>query len=255
MTSDFFEGLVRWNVERNGITSPLPFRYFDTLSFAAVYTAATAKVRRLFPHPDLIPIELRPGRCLAVFNVSQHGKTDHEPYNVFNIAFLVSYRRRPVPLVTAAAILRSGVVPSYTWQLPETSEFAVAAGVELYGFPKFMADIQISKDAERVVGSVSVAGVELLRLGGPVLPNQGARQFRYVMYSVQGDSLISANWLCNALEYAASLSKARVDLTIGQGHPICETLRGIELARHPMFYEYVPRSEAILFPPRNMRDV
>jgi len=255
MTSDFFEDLVCWNVERNGTTSPLPFRYFDTLAFGAAYTAATAKVRGLLPHPDLIPIELRPGRCLATFTFSQHGKNDHEPYNVANIAFLVSYRRRSLPFVTAAAILRSGVVPSYSWQLPVTSEFARAGGIELYGYPKFLADIQISKDAERVVGSVSVAGVELLRLGGPVLPNQGARQFRYVMYSVQGHSLISANWLYNVLEYAASRSKAGVDLTIGQGHPICETLRGIELARHPITYEYIPRSEAILFPPRNMRDV
>ena len=61
MASDFFQNIMRWNIERNGTKGSFPYFYYDNLSLAAVFTASTSKVRKLIPLPDLLPIELTPG--------------------------------------------------------------------------------------------------------------------------------------------------------------------------------------------------
>jgi hypothetical protein len=255
MPSDFFHVLMRWNVERHGATRLLPYFYYDNLSLAGVYTASTPAVRSLIPHADLLPIELRPGRCLVAFTAFEYRKTDEEPYNEISISFLVSHRRKPLPLIAVMRALGTRVVPSYVWQLPVTTEGAGAGGADLYGYPKFLADICISKDAERVCCVLSVSGEEILRLDGRVLPTQPGKPIRYITYAVDGDSLVSANIVVNRLENAESRARDSVRLGIGEAHPICAALRELELAKHPMIYQYSPRNEAILFPACNVMDV
>ena len=255
MGSDFFEGLMRWSIERNGTTVRLPYPYFDSLLFSAVYTASTPQVRRLIPREDLHPIELTPGRCLTSIAYLSHRRTQDDPYNEASISFLVSHRRRPLPFITIARILGTGVAPAYVWQLPVTTEAARAGGQDLFALPKFLAQIKIATDGGRVDCSLSLSGAELLHLSGPALPAQGMRLVRYLTYAVDGDCLVSANTVVNAIQFAESWRTSGVELTIGQGHPLCEALRGIKLARRPTIIQYIPHSEALLFPARNVRDL
>lgn len=254
MTSDFFEGIMRWNVEKNGTTRPLAYLYYDNLLLAAAYTASTTRVRKLIPHPDLHPIELVPGRCLVAFAAFEYRKIDHEPYNEVNISFFVSHRRRPLPLLTLASVLSSRVFPTYVWQLPVNTEHARAGGVDLFGYPKFLADIEFSKSEEQIECTLSVSGSDILRLAGRVLPTRPGKPMRYATYAVDNGSLLTINFLVNPLEFAQSRRREDFMLQVGQGHPICQALHEIELARHPLLYQFSPRGEAILFPARNVRD-
>ena len=254
MTSAFFQGIMRWNIERNGTPRTLPGFYYDNLSLAAIFTASTTKVRNLIPHPDLIPIELTPGRCLAAFAAFEYRRTDFEPYNEVNISFLVSYRRRPFPLITPVKVLLSRVIPSYVWQLPVTTEIARAGGVDLFGFPKFIADIRFLKNTEHIACSLSVSGSDILRMTGRVLPTGRGKPMRYLSYAVDKDMLVSGNFLVNPLEFAESRRRDDLGLELGTEHPICQALRGIELAKHPLLYHFSPRGESILFPARNVSD-
>jgi len=254
-TSGFFEGLMQWNVERNGTIRPLPYLYYDCRSFAAVYTASTSKVRNYIPNADLHLLELLPGRCLTAFAVFEYRKTSGDPYNEISVSFIVSYRKHPLPFVSISRMMVSGMVSSYVWQLPVNTEDARAGGVDLFGFPKFLADIDISSGHERIGCSLSVSGKEIINISGPVLPTKQGKPFRYVSYAIEGSSMVSVNMLLNALDYAESRNNNAVDLVIGEGHPICDALRGIDLAERPLIYRYIPRSEAILFPARNLKDI
>jgi hypothetical protein len=255
MSINFFQGLMRWNIERKGTTGHLPYQYYDSLVFSAVYTASTSRVRQLIPHADLHPIELTPGRCLTSIAYLSHRRTEDEPYNEASISFLVSYRSRPLPLIAIARILSSGVAPAYVWQLPVTTEAARAGGVDLFALPKFLADIRIAADSKRVDCSLSLPGGELMRLSGPALPARRARLVRYLTYAVDGESLVTANTVLNAFEFAESWNGSNVELTIGNGHPLCDALREIRLANRPTLLQYIPHSEALLFPARNARDL
>lgn len=254
MTSDFFQGIMRWNIERNGTTRPLPYFYYDNLLLAAVYTASTSKVKRLIPHPDLLPIELYPGRCLVAFAAFKYRKTDKNPYNEVNISFLVSYRVRPYPLITMVKALRSRVFPTYVWQLPVNREHDRAGGVDLFGYPKFIADIQFSEDEDRIGCVLSVSGSEILRMTGRVLPAKQGKPIRYLTYAVENGTLVSTNFLVNPLEFVESRRQSDFVLELGKDHPICTAIGNIELAENPLIYQFSPRGEAILFPARNLRD-
>jgi hypothetical protein len=255
MTSDFFQGIMRWNIERNGTTRPLPYFYYDNLLLAAAFTASTTKVRKLIPHPDLRPIELAPGRCLVAFAAFEYRKVDFEPYNEVNISFFVSYPRRPFPLITLAQALRSRVFPTYVWQLPVNKEYPRAGGVDLFGYPKFLADIRFHKDQDQIECTLSVSGSDILRLTGRVLPTKPGKPMRYATYAVDQGRLLSINFLINPLEFAQSRRREDFVLQVGQEHPICQALHEIELSSHPLLYQFSPRGESILFPARNVRDV
>jgi hypothetical protein len=254
MTTDLFQGITQWNVERNGTTRRLPYLYYDVLSIAAVYTASTNKVRRLLPHADLLPIELVPGRCLVAFAGFEYRKTSGNPYNEFNISFLVSHRRRPIPLVTLARALTSRVFPSYVWQLPVTTEHARAGGVDLFGYPKFIADIQFSKDPDRVECTLADAGSDIIRMTGRCLPTKRGKPIRYLTYAIDHGVLLSANFLLAPHEFGESRRKSDLVLEIGTDHAICHALHGIKLSKYPLIYQFCLRGEMILFPGRNVRD-
>ena len=110
MTSDFFKGIIRWNIERNDTKAVLPYFYYDNLSMTAIYTASKAAVRKLIPHPTIHPIEWNPGRCLVAISAYEYRKIDDLPYNALSISFLVSYLKRPIPLLSAIRLFTSSAI-------------------------------------------------------------------------------------------------------------------------------------------------
>lgn len=62
-----------------------------------------------------------------------------------------------------------GVEGEYTLCLPMSTEQAVIGGREIFGEPKKIADIAVSRDGDEVVGSVTRMGVTYLELRGKVM--------------------------------------------------------------------------------------
>ena len=254
MSSEFFDSVVRWNVERKGSKRLLPYRYYDNLWIAGIYTAATSIVRGLIPAPQLRPIELFPGRCLVAIAFFDYKKPDEEPYKETSISFLVEHQKRPLPAISVLNMIRSRVYSSYIWQLPLTAEYHRAGGVDLYGYPKFLADIDISAYEDRIECTLSKSGRLIIRMTGQVLPTKAGREMRFATYAVDGDVLIKANVIINPIQFAESHRKSDLVLEIGDNHGICETLRSIKLSSHPLLYQYSPYGESMLFPGRNAID-
>lgn len=255
MVSDFFKNTIQWNVERNGTKATLPYFYYDNLSMTAVYTASTSGVRKLIPHPDLHPIEWNPGRCLVAFTAYEYRKIEDRPYNEVSISFPVSYLKRPIPLYSAIKLFTSPVTTVYVWQLPVTTEFARAGGVDLFNYPKFIADIKFIKEKTSFTCILSASGSEILRMVGRVIPTHKSQIQRYVSFTFHDGILLSANTLVNPIECASSRRREDVVVEIGNQHPICKALKKIELSRYPFSYQFSPRNEIILFPGRNVRDI
>jgi len=255
MTSVFFQNLARWNIEHNGTTVALPYPYYDYLSLGGVFTASTPEVRKLIPQPDLFPIELRPGRCLAGIGAFEYHQTEGEPYNEIGVSFLVSYKRRTLTPFGLVGVFLSMEIPCYIWQLPVTTETARAGGFDLWGFPKFIADIQFTKGEQWIECTLSLSAVKILSIRGRVLPTGPGKPFRYVNYSLLQDALLASSSHFNPLEFCQSINQPDMELIIGDGHPICQTLRDLQLAKNPLVYQFIPKGEAILFPPRNVREI
>ena len=254
MDRHFFQGIKQWEISREGFEGKLPVFYYDTTSLTAIYTASTNRVEKLLPLPQMKPIEMVPGRCLVAFTAFEYRQTDIDAYNEFSIAFLVTYDKPVIPFATAAALMAQRKFTAYVWQLPVTTEVARVGGVEFYGYPKFIADIEFRKEPHQITCNLSENGEKILSLTGSVLPTKKEKHARYVTYSVCENIPLVTNIFINPIEMGQSRNKKAVSLEIGTDHSISEALQDIGLSQFPVQYQYSPLNQGILFPGRNMID-
>lgn len=253
--SDFLKGIVQseFPMELFDRVGKLPVFYYDNSSMTAVFTASTRQVRALLPDPQMHPIELMPGRCVVAFSAFEYRDTDIDPYNEFSISFLMSYGRRTVPGMHLLRGLASRCFEAYVWKLPVTTEIARWGGVELYGYPKFLADIDFKRDAAHTTCTLSEDGRHILTLQGQALKGEAAKLLRYRAYSMKNGVPLCANVYTNPLQYAQTMSPSAASLVLGD-HDIARQLRALDLSSSPLMYQYCPRNELVLFGPRNLMD-
>jgi len=256
MKGELFRGVKQWEIEHSGTKVKRPVFYYDNTSLEATYTASTAKVRKLLPHPQMDLIEIRPGRCVVSFTAFEYRSTDIGPYSEFSIAFPITFQKRQIPALTLWSQMRRASFTAYVWKLPVTTEIARKGGVEFYGYPKFLADIAFDRGEEEWVScQLAEKGEEILTLRGRVLPAAGERTTRIVTYSIIDDGIpLTASVVIHALEFAESRDKRTATLKVEGSHPVSETLRQLELSSSPLVYKFSPLTEAILFSGKNLMD-
>lgn len=253
--SEFLAGVYQWQFPE-GLETPLrlPVYYYDNSLMSAAFTASTAKVRALLPSAEMHPVETVPGRCLAVFTAFEYRETDIHPYNEFSIAFVIRFGKRGLPLWTAGRMALQRCFHVYVWQLPVTTEIARWGGVELYGYPKFVADIDFRREPSAFVCDLSEGGKRILTLRGATPDTSQGKRLRFKTYSLIDGIPLCANVYANPVEYAESIRPRDVALELGREHRVARQLRELELGERPLFYQYSPQNELILFAPRNLID-
>jgi hypothetical protein len=254
MSEDFFKGIMQWEIESTGLKGKLPVFYYDNTSMSAVYTAETGSVTRLLPHPAMHPVEIYPGRCLVALTAFEYRRTDIDPYNELSISIIIGFDRRPLPGVTILGQMMSRCFRAYILHLPVTTERARAGGVDLYGYPKFLAEITFRRERSFIECTLAERGSTILRMRGPVLETCRGKTIRYRTFSVKDGIPLCANVITNPIEFAQTMNGRSVELEIGPSHAISEELRKMELSRRPILYQYSPVNEAVLFGPRNLID-
>ena len=254
MNKEFFKGIKQWEINMQEMQFKMPIFYYDTTTITAIYTASTARVKELLPLPQMNPIELSPGKCLVGFTAFEYRETDINPYNEFAIAFLVTFDKPQIPFLTSALQMYRRRMTAYVWHLPVTTEIARVGGVELYGYPKFIADIEFEKEADKITCHLAEDGNNILSLRGKVLPVARGKNSKIITYSNIGDIPLVTNVYFNQLEFAETRDKQAATLEIGSDHRICEDLRKIGLSQTPVMYQYSPLNQAILFGGRNLMD-
>ncbi|MBN1946884.1 MAG: acetoacetate decarboxylase family protein [Bradymonadales bacterium] len=256
MKGELFRGVMQWDFfkEDLGRAFKLPVFYYDNTAMTAVFTASTRKVKQYLPDPEMHPVEMFPGRCLVAFSAFEYRNTDIDPYNEFSISILISYGRRPSLVKDLAFAMLSRTFTTYVWHLPVTTEIARYGGVEMYGYPKFIADIEFTRTEDSLQCTLSEGGEHILTLVGKKLATAPGKRLRFKTYSVKEGVSLAANVLTDPAEFAQTLVPGAARLTLGDSHPISQQLREIGLSSGSKFYQYMPQTEMILFGARNLVD-
>lgn len=107
----------------------LPIEYRDGSLLNIVAFVRQAAVRALLPTTRLHPVVVR-GKATMLLTIFEYRDTSVGPYNELSVAFLV----RPEG---------SGLGAAGAWvqDLPVTTEIALAAGKEIWGYPKWVQPI------------------------------------------------------------------------------------------------------------------
>jgi hypothetical protein len=254
VSKGFFDNRVKWKFERNGTIETLPYFYYDAGAQTAIFSATSSKVRELLPLPGMNPVEIFPGRCLVAISGFEYRKTDGLPYNEVSIAFLITFNKPQVPGFTVISMMMSRVYTTYVWQLPVTTEAARAGGVDLFGYPKFVADIDFIEDGDWTTVSLAENDQKILQLRGNKLGTKPGKQTRYLSYNLENGTPLIAEFLVNPISFGQTIGGESAMLELGSGHPISETLKQIGLSKQAVLYQYIPKAELILFPAENIRD-
>ncbi len=259
MKGDLFKGVMQWefNIPKASFKKKdfkLPVFYYDNSSFTAIYTASTKKVLPFLPDRAMHPAELRPGRCLVAFTAFEYRKTDIDPYNEFSIAVILSYGKRALPGLSLLGQVRRNCFDAWVWHLPVTTEIARYGGVELYGYPKILAKIGITRGRDAAECVLAEKKEHILTLRVPVPATKPGRVSRYRTYPVREGVTLCGNVCTLHHQYAESMNTKGVSLSLGTGHRICRELGSVDLSEKALMYQYSPLNESILFGPRNLID-
>ena len=251
-TNNFFKGIDQ--IEYKDYDVKLPIFYCDNKCMSAIYTASTRELKKRLPSLDMHPVEMFPGRCLIVFSAFEYPKTDIGPYNEFGISAIISYGKRAIPGLTSLSYMLRDCFTAYILHLPVTSEKARKGGVEMDGYPKFIADITFIHENGYSTCTVAENGQRILSLKGKNVKTSRGRLTKYIIHTMKNGIPLKANQYVNPLQYRQTIGLGAASLDIGSGHRICDELRGFKLSRWPYLYQYIPSYEAILFKSKNLID-
>jgi hypothetical protein len=142
MVSDraFFENLPRETAETSRGPVDLPITYEDASLLTAMWRVDDAVAR------PLLPEELEPwsvfGKAIAMLCIFEYRKTSIGPYGEIGLGILTRRKGSKPSLVRALGDLRKQDDQAlYVVNLPVTTDNARAAGIEIWGYPKYVIDI------------------------------------------------------------------------------------------------------------------
>jgi hypothetical protein len=250
--SDFFKGIYQWPDKEYDVV--LPIFYYENSAISAVFTASTKLVKQYIPVADLHPVEVFPGRCLVTISGFEYRHSDIGSYNEFSVAVVVQHGRKPLPLLPVITSMLTNRFSVFIIKLPVTSERARHGGVDLGGYPKFLADIQFTRNRALTECSLSEKKKHIVTMRGKNLKTSRFRKITYVIYTHLNGCLVSSNLFLNPLQFAQSFRGSSAAIETGSGHAMCDLLNGIKLGKKPLVYQYIPSYEAVLCGSKNIID-
>ncbi|HEX6492709.1 MAG TPA: acetoacetate decarboxylase family protein [Candidatus Dormibacteraeota bacterium] len=232
--SDFFSDggrVLRSLPGGDGVAIPLDIHRADL--FVAYFPARLDAVAPLIP-AGLHPADFGENRTAIAIGGINYLETAIGPYGEVGV-MVPCTEGPPAPGVETTPL--ATFVPGfgyYVLQLPVTTALSVRVGRGVWGFPKFLADIEF----ERVPG---YQRVRLARGGSTILtlrvPQLGVpvRDLRpWVFYTVLGTELLKVSMDCRCV-YQVLPAGPGARLELGDHDGIAHQLRGLGMSEQPLF--------------------
>jgi hypothetical protein len=226
-------------------TVELPILYFRDDAFGLFFTADAAKVRAALPSDRLYPVQLPGGRALVAIFAFNYIDTSIGPYGELAVAALAVHGRRP-PIGFVPALLEAGY-PGFgmvVLHLPVTGTLARDGGRQLWGYTKFVADMDFTITPEFHQCRLGEEGTHILTLrvarGGFV--RRDAKPM--VTFSVLDGKLIRTT-IPHRGVYRTTLGSTGSRLELGD-HEMADSIRGLGLSTKPLMTRYYVERGAIL---------
>ncbi len=223
-----------------GRTVEEPVEVRRAAQWGVQYLVPTAAAQRLVSPTGLEVSGPMPGRALAALAVCRYDETDLGPYHEVAVSFVVRLHDA-APRPTTVQRIReftSGAIGAYIHRLPVDQEFSCAAGRDIWGFPKWVASIDIDEPSGRD-GSHTATAVRLVDDGTHVLSLAIASGGRLHLPSHAPPSYSYADGVLRRTTWTTSSEGASgrvggATLTLGD-HPMADELRSLGLPKRALF--------------------
>jgi len=221
----------RFRIEGHDLGYPTEFRDGSTAGGMFVVDAGVAN--ELIAESGFEVAEILPGRAIMVFTGVHYSDTDCGVYEETAFAFFVKKLEGSVglPYLGMWADIIRGQVASYTWKLQVTTRLSQYAGLEMWGFPKTLEDIDFEVANGFANITLKMDGREVLRYRVRAAGSGTPAPITSTVYSVfEGAQQVS--YLTQAYR-DAGYRPGGGRLELGS-HPLADELRALGLPRRPL---------------------
>jgi len=182
----------------------LPVFCNDGSAVAAFFTCDYQIAAQKLEGTGLYPVEFSKGKALASLGLFEYRESSLEPYNEGFLMIAVSPQPKMSYLAQRFQFLmkaKDRKLGFYTLDLPITEELPLVAGREIWGVPKFLADISLNFSNDRFTGEVLLKGngERILSLESSLNKGMPFRFLDSMVYSNYQDSIIKiiSNFNCS----------------------------------------------------------
>jgi hypothetical protein len=219
----------------------VPVEVRRAAQWSVQYLVGRAAAQRLVEPTGLTVTSPLPGKALVALAVCRYDDTDLDAYHEVAVSFVVRPHDAP-PGASGLERLRefgTGDLGVYIHQLPVDQEFTCAAGRDIWGFPKWLATVDIDESSGRNRAHRSGTAMRLVDGGRHVLSLTMAGGGRLKLpsnapptYSFREGVLRRTTWTTSAEGVSGRFGGAT--LVLG-AHPLADELRSLGLPKRALF--------------------
>jgi hypothetical protein len=239
----FFQQVDHPQIEYLGHPFNMPVFYYDVTTVIAAFLTPLNKVQALLPSPRMKPLRATPWHAVTVIACFEYRDCDAGPYNEVAVSFPFTLDHSARVLTGLMHHIAKGPM-TYVYKLPVTTETARHFGVDFYNFPKFIANVEFSRDAGWIHCHLAEGGHDIFTLSSKLLPVKPANRWRFDCFSRRDDRMLRSEVTVNVREQVISRNPAHVKLEFGD-HKLAQELRDLKLSRM-VHLQYLPACQTIL---------
>jgi hypothetical protein len=220
----------RFQIEGRDLGYPTMFR--DGSTAMGLFAVSARAAQGLIAESGFEVAEIAPGRGIFSLNCVHYTDSDCGVYEEIALSFFVKKvgGGRGLPYLSTWAEILRGEIASYTWVLPVTTRLACEAGIQMWGFPKTVEQIQYMRTSERAGFDLRMDGQDVLSYSVRAR-GKGERCVEAPVYSVYEGaphvSILSQKYCEVGFQLGGG------ELRLGD-HPLAEQLRSLGLPRRPL---------------------
>ena len=238
----FFEQLRQQPLEENGHQFCSPCFYYDITTINVAFLAPLKRLAKHLPSKHMRPLRMSLWHGILAITAFEYRDSDIGPYNEVSISIPVTLGKSAPVFFGAMRALQEPM--TYVWQLPVTTEIARYGGVEFYGFPKFIAEIEFQRTNNWTHCHLAADGQDILTISARQIETQQVERSRMHALTMREARILRSEVIVNPRQHGVSRRADDVRLELGD-HPIAEELRNMSLGRMIQL-QTMPANQAIL---------
>lgn len=219
----------------DGKAITFPVRVDDASMLMNAFLVDAAVAQNMIKESGFRVLELFPGKAILQLLFVDYRKNQLGDYNEAAIIFpvLTPGEPKPMPFFGALSRMAKGRVGNFVYRMPVDQEFTTHAGRYIWGFPKWVARIDIEFGGARASGSFFDEGELIYSLSAKAGGTSKVKEQRAASLAIR-DGKAWKTWGTNTGS-GLTFSLAGELPAIGDSHPLALELRALGLPKKPLF--------------------
>lgn len=230
-------GAPRYEIQGRSVRMPVVVR--DASAGAATFLVRSSIARRIVP-PEFEIVELLPRRTPLAIAVIDYRDNDLGDYKEVSLTFFVRPRgaRRSLPWIGAWREMIAGRLGTWIWKLPVDQAFTCEAGRTIWGFPKTVERIDLTRESGSVRCRLEMDGEHVLTLWLPCGGTRTMPEQSLVTYTRIEGIPHATRFTQGGSGVGFALGGARIELGT---HGIADALGALGLPKRALFTMWTER--------------